>query len=60
MGRGGGKRRSIMFPASGRHLQAMQGDATLIQLFAPSRTYAIGSQCLLELLEDRIARQGVR
>ena len=38
-------------------VKAMQGDTKLIQLFAPSRTYAIGSQCLLELLEDRIARQ---
>lgn len=38
-------------------VKAMQGDPKLIQLFAPSRTYGTGSQCLLELLEDRIARQ---
>jgi hypothetical protein len=38
-------------------VKAMHGDHRLIQLFVPSRTYATGSQCLLELLEDRIARQ---
>ena len=42
---------------AGELVKAMRGDPRLIQLFAPSRTYATGSQCLLELLDDRIARQ---
>jgi hypothetical protein len=50
----------LPYLVAGELMKAMQGDARLIQLFAPSRTYAIGSQCLLELLEDRIARQGTR
>ena len=37
-------------------VKAMHGDNRLIQLFARSRTYATGSQCLLELLEDHISR----
>lgn len=42
---------------AGELVKAMQGNPRLIHVFAPSRTYAIGSQCLLELLEDRISRQ---
>jgi len=38
-------------------VKAMHGDHRLIQLFALSRTYAIGSQCLLELLQEHFARQ---
>jgi len=47
----------LPYLVAGELVKAMQGNPRLIQLFAPSRTYAIGSQCLLELLEDRIARQ---
>jgi len=36
-------------------VKAMHGNHRLIQLFAISRTYATGSQCLLELLEEHRA-----
>jgi hypothetical protein len=42
---------------AGEMVKAMQGDHRLIQLFALSRTYATGSQCLLKLLADYTARQ---
>jgi hypothetical protein len=47
----------LPYLVAGELVKAMQGDRRLIQVFAPSRTYAIGSQCLLELLENRMARQ---
>ena len=42
---------------AGEMVKAMHGDHRLIQLFALSRTYATGSQCLLELMQEHIARQ---
>jgi hypothetical protein len=47
----------LPYIVAGEMVKAMHGDHRLIQLFALSRTYATGSQCLLELLEDYIARQ---
>jgi len=47
----------LPYLVAGELVKAMRGDPRLIQLFAPSRTYATGSQCLLKLLDDRIARQ---
>jgi hypothetical protein len=47
----------LPYLVAGKVMKAMHGDHRLIQLFAPSRTYATGSQCVLQLLEDRIARQ---
>jgi hypothetical protein len=47
----------LPYLVAGELVKALRGDPRLIQLFAPSRTYATGSQCLLELLDDRIARQ---
>ena len=47
----------LPYLVAGELVKAMQGDRRLIQVFAPSRTYAIESQCLLELLENRMARQ---
>jgi hypothetical protein len=54
----------LPYLVAGELVKAMRGDGKLIQLFATSRTYATGSQYLLELLEDllelleeRIARQ---
>jgi hypothetical protein len=47
----------LPYIVAGEMVKAMHGDHRLIQLFAPSRTYATGSKCLLELLEDHIARQ---
>jgi hypothetical protein len=47
----------LPYLVAGELVKALRGDHRLIQLFAPSRTYAIGSQCLLELLEEHIARQ---
>ncbi len=47
----------LPYVVAGEIMKAMKGDHRLIQLFAPSRTYATGSQCLLELLEDYIGRQ---
>ena len=41
----------LPYLVAGELVKAMHGDHKLIQLFAPSRTYATGSQCLLELLE---------
>jgi hypothetical protein len=49
----------LPYIVAGEIVKAMHGDHRLIQLFALSRTYATGSQCLLELLEDHIARQRV-
>ena len=46
----------LPYLVAGELAKAMHGDHRLIRLFAPSRTYAAGSQCLSELLEDRIAR----
>jgi hypothetical protein len=46
----------LPYLVAGEVMKAMHGDRGLIQLFAPSRTYATGSQCVLQLLEDRIAR----
>jgi hypothetical protein len=47
----------LPYLVAGEMVKAMHGDHRLIQLFAPSRTYAAGSQCLLELLDEHIARQ---
>ncbi len=47
----------LPYIVAGEMMKAMKGDHRLIQLFAPSRTYATGSQCLLELLEENIATQ---
>jgi len=47
----------LPYLVAGEVMKAIHGDNRLIQLFAPSRTYATGSQCLLELMEDRVARQ---
>ena len=47
----------LPYLVAGELVKAMRGDRRLIQLFAPSRTYAAGSQCLLELLDEHIARQ---
>ena len=47
----------LPYLVAGELVKAMRGDSRLIQLFALSRTYATGSQCLLELLDDRVARQ---
>jgi hypothetical protein len=47
----------LPYLVAGELMKAMHGDPRLIQLFAPSRTYATGSQCLLELRENRIAQQ---
>ena len=47
----------LPYLVAGEVVKAMHGDHRLIQSFASSRTYATGSQCLLRLLEDRIARQ---
>jgi hypothetical protein len=38
-------------------VKALRSDHRLIQLFTPSRTYATGSQCALELLDKHIAWQ---
>jgi hypothetical protein len=47
----------LPYLVAGELVKAMRRDDKLIQLFATSRTYATGSQYLLELLEERIARQ---
>jgi hypothetical protein len=47
----------LPYIVAGEMVKALHGDNRLIQLFALSRTYATGSQCLLELLEGHIARQ---
>jgi hypothetical protein len=47
----------VPYLVAGEMVKAMHGEHRLIQLFAQSRTYATGSQCLLELLEKHIARQ---
>ena len=47
----------LPYIVAGEMVKAMHGDHRLIQLFAASRTYATGSQCLLELLEDHIVRR---
>jgi len=46
----------LPYLVAGEVMKAMHGDHRLIQSFASSRTYATGSQCLLQVLEDRIAR----
>ena len=46
----------LPYIVAGEMVKAMHGDHRLIQ-FALSQTYATGSQCLLELLEDHAARQ---
>jgi len=38
----------------GRLMEAMHGDRRLLELLGRWRTYATGSQCLLELLDDRV------
>jgi len=38
----------------GHLMEAMHGDRRLHELLGRSRTYATGSQCLFELLEDRV------
>jgi hypothetical protein len=45
----------LPYLVAGELVKAMRGDRTLIQLFAPRRTYAIGSRCLLALLKGRVA-----
>jgi hypothetical protein len=35
-------------------MDAMHGDRRLLDLLGRSRTYATGSQCLLELLDSRV------
>lgn len=47
----------LPYIVAGEMVKAMHGDHRLIQLFALSRTYATGSQCLLKLLKDHIVRQ---
>ena len=47
----------LPYIVAGEMVKAMHGKHRLIQLFALSRTYATGSQCLLALLKDHIARQ---
>ena len=47
----------LPYIVAGEMVKAMHGEHRLIRLFALSRTYATGSQCLLALLEDHIARQ---
>ena len=54
---GDGSHDELPYLVAAELVKAMQGDRRLIQVFAPSRTYATGSQCLLELFEDRVARQ---
>ncbi len=48
----------LPYLVAGELVKALRGDHALIQLFAPSRTYATGSQCLLQLLQYRIAAAG--
>ena len=38
----------------GELMDAIHGDRRLLELLGRSRTFAIGSQCLLELLDHRI------
>jgi hypothetical protein len=38
----------------GELMKAMRGDRRLLQQLGRTRTYATGSQCLLELLEERV------
>jgi hypothetical protein len=38
----------------GELMGAMHGDRRLLELLGRSRTYATGSQCLLELVDNRI------
>jgi hypothetical protein len=47
----------LPYLVAGELVKAMHGDHRLIQLFTPSRTYATGSQCVLELLDKHIALQ---
>lgn len=47
----------LPYIVAGEMVKAMRGDPKLIQLFALSRTYATGSQCLLELLGEHVTRQ---
>src|SRR5215469_7732820 len=47
----------LPYIVAGEMVKVLLGDHRLIQLFALSRTYATGSQCLLELLGEHIARQ---
>jgi len=39
----------------GELMKAMHGDPKLLEPFSRTRTYAVGSQCLLKLLEARVA-----
>jgi hypothetical protein len=48
----------LPYLVAGELVKAMHGNHRLIQLFAPSRTYATGSQCLLELLQEHRAAAG--
>ena len=41
-------------PIVGELMSAMHGDQRLLKLLGRSRMYATGSQCLSELLEDRV------
>ena len=41
-------------PTVGELMDAMHGDRRLLELLDRSRTHATGSQCLLELLDNRI------
>jgi hypothetical protein len=47
----------LPYLVAGEVMKALHGDRRLMQLFAPSRTYATASRCLSQLLEDHIARQ---
>jgi hypothetical protein len=42
-------------PTVGDLMWAMHGDLRLIEKLGQSRTYATGSRCLLDLLNDRVA-----
>jgi hypothetical protein len=47
----------LPYLVAGEVMKTVHDDHRLAQLFAPSPTYATGSQCLIQLLEDRVARQ---
>jgi hypothetical protein len=46
----------LPYLVAGELMKVLHGDRRLMQLFAPSRTYATASRCVLQLLEDSIAR----
>jgi hypothetical protein len=46
----------LPYLVAGELMKVLHGDRRLMQLFVPSRTYATASRCVLQLLEDSIAR----